>query len=204
MITSGDGFGVDCDAEARTSIDPLRLLSMWVPPAGTSAPLLMGLSTIGQDGYPRLRHVLLSEFADGAVYFHTDSRSAKVAEIAANPRAAVSFAWPGLGKQFTLHGDVSRADPAEETSVYQRRGRYLQLLAWLNTTDMAHLSESERHTAWAQFDAAHPILTPPAEWVGYRIVPKSITFWRGDPIGPSQRVRFTAGTDGWSCEVLPG
>ena len=204
MITSGNDFGSDCAPEEMTTIDPAELLSMWIPAAGTSAPLLMALSTVGTDGYPRLRHVLLSEFAGGAVYFHTDARSAKVAEIEATPRAAASVAWPHLGRQFTLHGDVSRADPDEEKRIYAHRGRYLQLLAWLNDASMTALPESARHDAWARFDAEHPSLTPPADWVGYRIIPTVITFWRGDPEGPSQRVRFTASSDGWRTEVLPG
>jgi len=203
MITSGAEFGSDCDAAEYRSVDPIQLLRRWLPPPG-SLPALMALATQGCDEYPRVRHVLLSEVEDRAVYFHTDSRSAKVQELSRSSRAAIALAWPAVGRQVVGHGDVHRASAREERQVFGRRGRYLQLLAWLNDDETAALAVDERRRRWAQFDGAHPQLTMPATWTGFAVELEELTFWRGDPEGPSHRTRFRRAHDAWVCEELAG
>jgi pyridoxamine 5'-phosphate oxidase len=203
LITSGCDFGTDCAVGEYRSVDPVLLLRRWLPPP-ESPPPLMALATCGRDGYPRVRHVLLSETDDTSVYFHTDSRSAKVAELSARPRAAIALAWPAVGRQVVAHGDVHRVADDALRSVYSKRTRYLQLLAWLNDDEMALLDAEERHRRWSQFDTANDLLTPPTTWTGFGVALHEITFWRGDPDGPSQRVRFRRVDDHWTSEVLPG
>lgn len=203
ITTSHAEFGTDCAVDEYRSIDPMALLRQWLPSAD-SRPALMALATTGHDDYPRVRHVLLSEADDTAVYFHTDSQSAKVAELAAHPRAAIALAWPAVGRQVVAHGDVRRAPDDELRQVYSRRTRYLQLLAWLNDTETAALSAEDRRSRWADFDAAHEVLTPPDTWTGFAVDLREITFWRGDPDGPSQRTRFLRDGESWISEVLPG
>jgi pyridoxamine 5'-phosphate oxidase len=203
VITSGTGFGTDCATEDQLTIHPMRLLREWLPAPHEPRPL-MALATCGRDGYPRVRHVLITEADDTAVYFHTDTRSAKVAELAESPRASVAIAWPAAGRQVVAHGDVRRAPDDELHEAYSRRSRYLQLLAWLNDDDLAALSPDERRRRWADFDATHPRLTAPPTWTGYAVDLREISFWRGDPDGPSQRVRFTHNGNHWTSEVLPG
>ncbi|MQY25499.1 pyridoxine/pyridoxamine 5'-phosphate oxidase [Nocardia aurantia] len=204
MITSSMAFGRDCAPAEFTTIDPIRLAGLWIPEPGSAPPPLMALATVGADGYPRVRHVLLSEFADGAVYFHTDADSAKVGELRDRPYAAVAVAWPEVGRQLLVRGAVTRATAAEERAVYARRGRYLQLLAWLNTPEQATLPVEARHAAWAEFDAAHADLEPPGTWAGFAVRPEEFVFWRGDPDGPSQRTRYRRTGTAWNVEVLPG
>lgn len=203
MITSGTDFGTDCAVEDYRSIDPVHLLRQWLP-SPASPPPLMALATCAVDDYPRVRHVLLSEADDKAVYFHTDSRSSKVAELSARPRAAIALAWPTVGRQVVAHGDVRRAPDDQLQQSYSRRTRYLQLLAWLNDDEMAALSAQERRRRWSEFDTAHQELAPPSTWTGFAVDLREITFWRGDPDGPSQRTRFSRDGDSWTSEVLPG
>jgi pyridoxamine 5'-phosphate oxidase len=203
LITSGAAFGTDCPVEEYGSIDPMVLLRRWLP-SPDSPPPLMALATSAPDEYPRVRHVLLSDVDDTGVYFHTDSRSSKVAELSARPRAAIGLAWPAVGRQVVAHGDVRRAPDDELQHIYSRRTRYLQLLAWLNDDEMAALSVEERHRRWSDFDAANDVLTPPRTWTGFAVDLREITFWRGDPAGPSQRIRFSRDEDSWTPEVLPG
>ncbi|MBD0863535.1 pyridoxamine 5'-phosphate oxidase family protein [Gordonia sp. zg691] len=213
MITSGTHFGTDCAAEDQLSIDPMVLLNMWLPAPDAPRPL-MALATCGRDGYPRVRHVLLSEADDTSIYFHTDSRSSKVAELADTPRASIAVAWPEQGRQVVAHGDVRRAPDGELRQVFSRRNRYLQLLAWLNDDDLASRPPDERRRRWAEFDDTHADLTPPATWTGFAVDLQEVTFWRGDPDGPSQRIRFARNGDErnpeewnpqeWNPEVLPG
>ncbi|MDL9948656.1 pyridoxamine 5'-phosphate oxidase family protein [Gordonia sp. ABSL11-1] len=203
MITSGTGFGADCPVEEYLISDPVALLHRWLPD-DESPPPLMALATVGRDGYPRVRHVLLSEVDATAVYFHTDSRSSKVAELSGHPRAAIALAWPEVGRQVVAHGEVQRASDDELRRTYSRRSRYLQLLAWVNDAETAALDAAERRRVWAEFDRAHGELSPPSTWTGFAIELHEVTFWRGDPEGPSQRSRFRRTHDGWTAQVLPG
>lgn len=203
MITSGTDFGTDCAVQDYRSIDPILLLKRWLP-SPDSPPPLMALATCALDEYPRVRHVLLSEADDTAVHFHTDSRSSKVAELSARPRAAIALAWPAVGRQVVAHGDVRHAPDDALQQAYSRRTRYLQLLAWLNDDETAALSAEERRRRWEEFDTANEVLTPPTTWAGFAVDLREITFWRGDPNGPSQRIRFIRAEDSWTSEVLPG
>lgn len=204
-------FGTDVDPDAPVD-DPLDLLDRWlartaaVDGKGTDASNtpLMALATAGADGLPRVRHMLLSAYDRGRLHFHTDTRTAKVAELAANPQAAVTLVWPEIPRQLALSGDVVTETDAEQRAAYARRSRYLQLLAWLGDGELAARSQVERKRVWAEFDARHADLRPPPTWVGFVLVPRRISFWRGIPDAPSQRVVCERAGDGWSVERLPG
>lgn len=204
MITAGTTFGYDVDETDALVEDPLALMVQWLPPHDSELRPLAALSTLGLDGLPSLRHVLISDRDAAGLTFHTDAASAKVAEIGANPVAAMAVAWPELGRQLVVRGIVERVTPAEAATVYAQRSRYLQLLAWVNTRENAHLPADARRHLWAEFDEAHPQLEPPARWVGFRLRPLTLTFWRGDPLGQSTRQHYTLDDGRWSGRILAG
>jgi pyridoxamine 5'-phosphate oxidase len=203
-------FGSDISSDTAVE-DPLDLLDRWLARvdgategADSTTRPLMALATIDADGYPAVRHVLLSSYDRGCLHFHTDRRTAKATELAANPRASATIVWPDIPRQLALSGTVMVESEDEQAVAYSRRTRYLQLLAWVNDAELAQLSEAERASAWDATDKSHPMLEPPPTWIGYVLAPERITFWRGIEDGPSQRVacRRTAGS--WSIERLPG
>ncbi len=204
MITAGTSFGSDVDEIDALVDDPLALLLRWLPPHDSELRPLAALSTIGRDGIPSLRHVLVSDQDATGLYFHTDSGSAKVAEIAAAPVAAMAVAWPEIGRQVTVRGIVERVSTASAAEAYRRRSRYLQLLAWLNTDDNAHLPAYDRRHLWAEFDETHPTLDPPERWAGFRLRPVTVTFWRGDMLGQSVRQHYTLSDGRWTGRILAG
>ena len=204
MITAGTSFGSDVDDIDALVPDPLALLVEWLPPHDSELRPFAAFWTTGRDGIPSLRPVLVSDRDATGLYVHTDSGSEKVAELAANPVAAMSVAWPELGRQVTVRGIVERTSRAAAADIYRRRSRYLQLLAWLNTHDNARLPAYDRRHLWAEFDEAHPVLDPPERWAGFRLRPLTLTFWRGDMLGQSVRQQYTL-TDGrWSGRILAG
>lgn len=204
MITAGTTFGSDIDDVDALVDDPLDLLVRWLPPHDSELRPLAALATMGRDGLPSLRHVLVSDRDLTGLYFHTDAASAKVAQIAANPVAAMSVAWPEVGRQLVVRGIVERVGADEAAEVYRQRSRYLQLLAWLNTDENAHLHVLERRHLWAEFDAAHPHLEPPERWVGFRVRPVTLTFWRGDALGQSTRQHYTLADGRWTGRITAG
>ncbi|WP_448002435.1 pyridoxine/pyridoxamine 5'-phosphate oxidase [Agromyces bauzanensis] len=206
VITSTQTFGTDQPDPDETLADPMELLALWFPENTDELRPLMTLATVDAEGYPDTRNVLLSEFDGEALYFHTDARSRKVVELTANPRVSLAFAWVDLGRQLTVVGDAEQASGGEADAAYRARSRYLQLLAWSNSPELAALRAVERRRAWAAFAETHPdgTLQPPPTWVGFRVVPRRVTFWRGDADGPSNRVEYTRTRDGWTAVRLPG
>lgn len=204
--TSSAAFGEDIDDPDVLPPDPVELLMRWLPEFSSVERPLMALSTMGLDGYPNTRHVLLSSYSPEGLTFHTDRRSAKAAELAASPRASVALAWPEIGRQLVVRGDVETTPAPESAEVYARRVRGLQLLAWLNDADLAVEPRATRRERWAEFGRAHPdgSLTPPADWAGYLLRPRSITFWRADTEGPSNRHQYDLVGGSWRGRKLPG
>ena len=187
--------------------EPFAALTEWLPANDDHARPLIALATVDAEGRPDSRNVLLSEFDRSGFVVHTDSRSRKVADIAAHPEVAFSIAWPAELRQLTVQGVARRSSAEGEQVAYLRRSRYLQLLAWLNTAEFALLPTSEQEEKWAAFDAAHPdgTLTPPDTWLGFVIEPTRITFWAGNPRSASRRTEYTRAADGtWSTATLPG
>ncbi|GAA0226238.1 pyridoxamine 5'-phosphate oxidase [Cryptosporangium japonicum] len=161
----------------------------------------MTLSTLGPDGYPDARTVLLSGVDSGSVQFHTDARSRKAAQLAADPRASAVVLLDG--RQIVLVGDVEPLDAPQQA--YRRRTRYLQVLAWVNTDELAARPPDVRRSTWKQFEAEHPdTLEPPPTWAGYRLRPHRLTFWTADDTGPSTRVEYTRDGARWTARSLAG
>ena len=97
--------------------DPLEQFAAWFTEAGAAVemPEAMALATATPDGSPSVRMVLMKRFDARGLVFHTHYTSRKGAELEANPRAALLFHWPALGRQVRVEGSVERL-PAEESN----------------------------------------------------------------------------------------
>lgn len=196
-------FADDADLSA---VDPLAVLRSMVPPADDEHRLVVTLATVGTDGCPNARSVLLSDVDEVGLTFHTDVRSRKVAELMADERACIVGLWPERARQVVAQGQVGRLGAADAARAYRYRSRHLQLLAWLNDPEMAAQPLAARRRCWADFAARRPdALDPPPTWIGFRLVPHRVVFWQGDDmLGPSNRVEFCRSGAGWSTRRLPG
>ena len=194
---------------ARTPVapaDPLALAAAWLPTPGSGVTPTVTLSTIGLDGYPSARTVLLSRFDGERLHVHTDARSRKAAELAAVPRATITVLQPEASRQLVVTGDVVRVSRDEARAAYAARTRYLQVLAWLNDHDLAAEPEDRRRERWAGFLAERgDALEPPDTWVGFALTPVRMLFWQGDVDGPSHRLAYSRDAAGdWALERWPG
>ncbi|WP_144713663.1 pyridoxal 5'-phosphate synthase [Curtobacterium pusillum] len=192
-------------AGVGASPDPLALAGSWLSAPDTDPTPTMTLSTIGLDGYPSARTVLLSAFDGARFHFHTDARSRKAAELAAVPRATVTIVQPHASRQLVVTGDVEPVTPEEAQAAYAARSRYLQVLAWINDHELAGQPEELRRERWAAFERANDsALEPPEDWRGYAITPVRMLFWQGDSEGPSNRRAYERDGDRWSLQHWPG
>ncbi|WIE75006.1 pyridoxamine 5'-phosphate oxidase family protein [Curtobacterium sp. MCSS17_007] len=195
------------DDTAAAPADPLELAAAWLPTAEEGPGPTMTLSTLGVDGYPSARTVLLSRFDGERLHFHTDSRSRKAAELAALPRAAVTVVWPEAARQLVVVGDVVPVTDAEARAAYAARTRYLQVLAWVNDHAAAGDTADRRRELWAAFehDRGGADLEPPDTWAGFALTPVRMLFWRGATDAASNRLFYERRADGsWSEESWPG
>lgn len=178
----------------------------WLPPDDDPARPLMTLATLGLDGCPSARTVLLSSVSDAGFRSHTDARSTKAAELAADGRVSLVLAFPDRAQQLVMQGRAVRETAAESVAAFGRRSAYLRQLAWVNDPDHARLPAGERQQAWATAVAQTPDgpLEPPTTWAGYEVVPHRYVFWEGSPDAASRRTEFVRAGDGWSVDYLPG
>ncbi len=183
--------------------DPAALATAWLPGEGEDR-MLMTLSTIDEDGFPRSRTVMLSEFDGGRFYFHTDALSRKAADLAGNPKVSLTILWPGFTRQIVVQGTASPAPDDEVAETYRRRSPYLRQLAWQNTAEFARRPLAERVAQWTEFRDAEPEPGQPDRWVGYAVTPHRIMFWVSHPDAASRRVEYTRTADGWEHRYLPG
>src|SRR5262249_54572827 len=126
-------------------------------------------------------------------------------ELAANPRAALVFYWPGLHRQVRVTGVVHKTTRAESEAYFRTRPRQAQLSAWASwqssvIPDREYLENRVRKLE-ARFDGKDVPL--PADWGGYRLYPDVIEFWQGRANRLHDRFRYTRGTGAnWRIERL--
>jgi pyridoxamine 5'-phosphate oxidase len=150
---------------------------------------------------PDARTVLLTEFDSEGLYFHTDSRSRKVADIAANPAVALTFLWPGFTRQLVVQGRAEVAPAPELVAAFEARSPYLKQLAWLNSSEFAQLDLDERLSQWAAFELP---AEAPTTWIGFLVRPTRLTFWSSNQDAASRREEFALVDGDWVASYLPG
>jgi pyridoxamine 5'-phosphate oxidase len=185
--------------------EPLRLFSSWLDEATLaepSDPNAMALATVDSAGVPNVRMVLLKGFDARGFVFYTNMQSQKGQELGAQRQAALSFHWKSLRRQLRIRGPVTQVSDAESDDYFKTRPRMAQIGAWASQQSAALESRFALEKAVALYTAKYPIgaVPRPPYWVGYRVAPTLIEFWREQPFRLHERIEFRrAGPDApWS------
>ncbi len=195
--------------ESAAAADPIVQFQTWfgeVLRAEVPEPNAMTLATVGADGMPAARIVLLKDVDARGFTFFTNYQSAKGRELAQHPQAALVFFWQELARQVRVEGTVSPVSEAESDAYFASRPRGSQLGAWASpqSATLAARDVLERRLAEveARFDG-QPVPRPP-HWGGYRLQPRMVEFWHGRPSRLHDRLRYTraSGDAGWKLERL--
>ena len=189
-------------------MDPMKEFDAWFQKGlecGVVEPSAMTLATVGPEGRPSARVVLLKEYDEQGVVFYTNYESRKGRELAANPHAALVLWWPPLGRQLRLEGPVERVSREQSEAYFRTRPLGSRLSAWASRQSeviesRAMLERRVEELAAAYADGDVPL---PPFWGGYRLRPTSIEFWEGRENRLHDRRRCTLLADGtWQVDRL--
>lgn len=182
--------------------DPSEQMARWLQEAISSEcdePNAFVLSTCS-DGKPRSRVVLLKGLENGKLYFYTNYKSSKGAEIEDNANVAMNFLWLPLQRQVRIEGTITKASAAESDEYFKKRPRGSQLgaIASPQSSRVSSRSELEKwFTSTAEKFQGIEILPRPAHWGGYTITPRYFEFWQGRDNRMHDRISYELQDGRW-------
>lgn len=184
----------------------IALYKLWHALLGHSSADVnaMTLATVDSSGQPSTRTVLLKGVDKRGFVFFTNYDSRKGNEIAANPRAALTFFWPELERQVCVAGVVEKISRDESETYFKSRPRGSQIGAWASHQSQPVKNRAALEKIWQDIAAKFPNEIPiPPNWGGFVLSPRRIEFWQGRPSRLHDRFSYTKQQDGsWELERL--
>ena len=195
--------------ETDISENPLELFQKWFfevdqhfPQDETNA---MTLSTLGEDGFPKGRVVLLKKYTHEGFIFYTNYESEKGKAIVAHPKVSLSFHWAGAERQVIIKGNAEKIATNLSDGYFESRPRGSQLGAHAShqstVVSSREVLENQLKTLEEKFE--NKSIPRPEFWGGFIVKPIEIEFWQGRANRLHDRIRYQLQSDlNWKIERL--
>ncbi|MDP9018823.1 MAG: pyridoxamine 5'-phosphate oxidase [Candidatus Eremiobacteraeota bacterium] len=187
--------------------NPLTQLERWLAQAVQAKllePYAMSVSSVGADGQPSSRIVLLRSISERGLVFYTSYLSRKGQEMAANPRVSALFYWGELERQVRIEGSIEQVGDDESDTYFASRPRGHQIATWASEQseplESRELIEQRVADYTARFEGES--VPRPHSWGGYLIRPARIEFWQGRDNRLHDRFEFVKAGTSWRLQRL--
>jgi pyridoxamine 5'-phosphate oxidase len=192
--------------ESASADDPLQQFSRWLHEAMDARipePNAMTVATVGPDGRPSTRIVLIKSFDERGIVWYTNYGSRKGRELAAHPFAALQFHWVELERVVRIEGAVARTSDEESDAYFHSRPLDSRLGAWASPQSEVISSRAVLVANAAKAAAQHGLKPPrPPHWGGFRLSPDRWEFWQGRKSRLHDRLRYRLEGGRWVRERL--
>jgi pyridoxamine 5'-phosphate oxidase len=192
--------------ETASAADPLQQFQLWFEQALQSQlpePNAMTLATVGEDGRPSTRVVLIKGVDARGIVWYTNYGSRKGRELAQRPFAALQFHWVELERVVRIEGRVEKTSDEESDAYFHSRPLDSRLGAWASPQSQVISSRAVLVKAAAEAAVRHALNPPrPPHWGGYRLVPDHWEFWQGRKSRLHDRLRYRQESGAWVRERL--
>jgi pyridoxamine 5'-phosphate oxidase len=194
--------------EDSISDHPMELFEKWFDEVeasdGAEEPNAMTVSTIGLDGFPKNRVVLLKKYNHEGFIFYTNYKSEKGKAIAENPKVSVSFFWPNLERQIVIKGTAEKISNKLSDAYFDSRPDGSKLGAIVSDQSSVITSREVLDNKLASLEKEYEEkeIKRPDWWGGYIVKPISMEFWQGRPNRLHDRIRYALTENDWRIERL--
>ena len=195
--------------ESNCPENPLELFQKWFLNADASNTVeetnAVSLSTIGKDGYPKSRIVLLKKYNEEGFIFYTNYNSEKGKAIQENNQVCLSFFWPSLEQQIIIKGKAEKLSQKSSDGYFESRPTGSKLGAWASNQSTVVKSRDILENNLKKFEEKFKgkEITRPPHWGGFVVKPISIEFWQGRPNRMHDRILYRLKEDlSWEIERL--
>lgn len=192
--------------ERASEADPLRQFERWFEQASTTKlpePNAMTLATVGSDGRPSTRIVLVKDWDERGLVWYSNYRSRKGRDLEHQPCAALQFHWVELERVVRIEGRVQTTTDAESDAYFATRPLDSRLGAWASPQSEVIASRAVLIAGAAKAAVRYALNPPrPAHWGGYRLQPERWEFWQGRKSRLHDRLRYRWHEGTWLRERL--
>ena len=188
--------------------NPYQLFDYWLQEIEAKREVeevnTMHISTIGLDGFPETRVVLLKEYDHEGFVFFTNYNSKKGMAIAQNPNVCLSFFWPGSERQVIIKGVAKKTSEEDSKTYFSSRPRGSQLGAWASRQSSVIPSRDylQQKLELLEQEYLGKEIPKPVYWGGYKIFPSTFEFWQGRPNRLHDRIYYSKENEVWKMDRL--